>query len=70
MLQLAIAFLLGAILSSAVLGILAALHQVLADHILAKVAVIVAWIWAKVLALIAVFKPAAKAATPATPGKT
>ena len=64
MLQLLVAFLLGALLSSVVLGILAALHQVIADHILAKVGVIVTWLWTKLLALIALFKP--KPATPPT----
>ena len=58
MFLLLIAFLLGAILGGLILGILGALHQVVADHILAEVGVIVAWIWAKFLAVIAVFKPA------------
>ena len=64
MLQLIVAFLLGALLSGVVLGILAALHQVIADHILAKVGAIVTWCCAKFLALIALFKP--KPTTPAT----
>jgi hypothetical protein len=57
MLQLIVAFLLGALLSGVVLGILAALHQVVADHILAKVGVIVTWLWSKLVGLIALFKP-------------
>lgn len=57
MLQLIVAFLLGAVLSSVVLGILAALHQVIADHILAKVGTIISWLWAKLVGLIALFKP-------------
>jgi len=57
MLQLVVAFLLGALLSSVVFGILAALHQVIADHILAKVGVLLGWSWAKFMAVIAVFKP-------------
>lgn len=66
MLQLTIAFLLGCVLSSVVLGILAALHQVLADHIMAKLGVIISWIWAKLVGLISLFKP--KTATaPSTP---
>lgn len=62
MLQLLIAFALGALLSSVVLGVLAALHQVLADHVLAKISAVTAWLWAKLLGIIALFKPAAKTA--------
>jgi hypothetical protein len=65
MLQLTVAFLLGALLSGVVLGILGALHQVLADHLLVKIGVIVAWTWAKILALVAAFKP-----KPAAPAKS
>ena len=65
MFQLILAFLLGALLSSVVLGILAALHQVLTDHILAKLGVIISWIWAKLVGLIGLFKP--KAAAPSSP---
>ena len=66
MLQLIVAFLLGCVLSSVVLGILAALHQVLADHVLAKIGAIISWIWAKLVGLIALFKPKA-AVPPASP---
>jgi hypothetical protein len=65
MLELTIAFLLGALLSSVILGILAALHQVLADHIMAKLGVIINWIWSKLVGLISLFKP--KTAAPSTP---
>jgi len=64
MLQLIVAFLLGCVLSSVVLGILAALHQVIADHVLAKIGVIISWLWAKLVGLIALFKP--KTAAPPT----
>ena len=47
------------------LGILAALHQVLADHVLAKIGVIISWLWAKLVGLIALFKP--KASSSAAP---
>jgi hypothetical protein len=57
MLQLIVAFLLGALLSSVVLGILAAFHRVIADHFLARVDVIVTWLWSKFVGLIALFKP-------------
>ena len=57
MLQLIVAFLLGAVLSSVVVGILAALHQVLTDHILAKLGVIISWTWAKLVGLVALFRP-------------
>jgi hypothetical protein len=63
--QLIVAFLLGCLLSSVVVAVLAALHQVLADHIMAKLGVIISWIWAKLIGLIAVFRPAPK--TPAPP---
>jgi len=73
MLELTIAFLLGALLSSVVLGILAALHQVLAEHILVKIGAIIQWLWNKLVGLISLFKPkaqpapAAPAPPPATP---
>ena len=76
MLELLVAFALGALLSSVVLGILGALHQVLADHVLAKIGVVVAWLWAKFTGIIGVFRPArqaqgepaAKTAGPTTTG--